>query len=904
MRKARLLAAIALLWCGPLPAAPGPAIRVCLLSGSRQYDSDGSLRTLQTELETHYNAACTWVQGKDQGKDLKGLEAIDRGDVMVVFIRRMTLPPSQLKRFQAYCKAGKPIVAIRTASHAVQNWLEFDHLVLGGSYGGHSGEGEVALTIEPKAKDHPILAGVKPFPTAGGLYKNAKLAPDAQVLMTGTNKAGAQPVAWTRPQNGGRVFYTSLGDPNDFAKPGFRRMVIHAIFWTAKRTPKRIERSPAEVRADAFGKLRTHKFGQSRQPLNVVAGLVRAASRDPKQRRQIAAELAALLTEDTTPDCKRFVCRQLAVAGSDEAVPALAALLRDKDLSHMALYALARVPGPAADAALREALGAVDGPALAEVATALGERRDRASVPALAARLSHNDPAVRSAAAHALGQIGNPAAAQALTKALATAAKQEQAEVVRACLLCAEGLARSGQQRTAWAIYHQLYTTRKTPSLRVAALAGLADTDGPKAAAIVAEALAKGGPELQGAAAALVRTIRGPGLTAAFARQLPELAPRGQTLLLKALAARGDRAGAPAVVAAVGSKDRAVRVEAARALACLGDATAVPLLASAAADADRSVRDAARGALDRLRGTDVDGAMVAHLAKAPAKERAAVIVSLGQRRSHVATPALLAATKDPDAGVRREALKALGLVVDAKTMPAMVQVVLAAKPGSEQTTAEKALARAARRVTDPKERSGPVLAALAGANVPSRCSLLRVLGGIGGDAAKAELRRALQSKDPKVQDAAVRGFAEWPDATATNDLYGIAKGSPQLIHRVLALRGYVRVAGLPAKRKSEDTLALYAKAMDAAERDEERKLVLSAVSSVKELATLKMVEPYLANSALKEEAAAGVVKIASALRRVRKARPDLRKALGQVLEVAQSKRTRDKAEDLLKRIKK
>jgi type 1 glutamine amidotransferase len=71
----------------------------------------------------------------------------------------------------------------------------------------------------------------------GSLYKNNEIAPDTEVLMTGTNPEATEPITWTRMHKGGRVFYTSLGHPDDFQIESFRRLLANALFWAAGRTP-------------------------------------------------------------------------------------------------------------------------------------------------------------------------------------------------------------------------------------------------------------------------------------------------------------------------------------------------------------------------------------------------------------------------------------------------------------------------------------------------------------------------------------------------------------------------------------------------------------------------------------------------------------------------------------------
>jgi putative heme-binding domain-containing protein len=218
----------------PAPKGKAP-LKVCLVSGSLEYHSDESLSALQKYLEEHYQIQCSRAFRKTDS-DLPGLENLESCDVMVLYTRRLTISGEQLERIKRYCKSGKPIVAIRTASHAFQNWLALDKEVLGGNYGNHYGAGPVTqVGIVEKAGKHPILAGVQPFRSVASLYRNSGLAKDAEQLLTGSIPGHTEPIAWTRIRNGGRIFYTSLGQPEDFKNESFIRLLVNALFWTTNK---------------------------------------------------------------------------------------------------------------------------------------------------------------------------------------------------------------------------------------------------------------------------------------------------------------------------------------------------------------------------------------------------------------------------------------------------------------------------------------------------------------------------------------------------------------------------------------------------------------------------------------------------------------------------------------------
>lgn len=221
---------------GACAAEKGKPLKVCILSGCAEYKTEESLPPFQKYLEQNFNVSCTWALRK-ANDDLSGLEQLDDCDVAFVYIKRMQLAGEQLERFKKYATSGRPIVGVRTASHAVQTWLDFDHEVLGGNYKGHQPVGPVTkIELTGDAKKHPILSGVELTTANDSLYKNEGHSTDINVLLTGSiPDQPTEALAWTRQYKGGRIFYTSLGTPETFQETAFRRMLANALFWTAGR---------------------------------------------------------------------------------------------------------------------------------------------------------------------------------------------------------------------------------------------------------------------------------------------------------------------------------------------------------------------------------------------------------------------------------------------------------------------------------------------------------------------------------------------------------------------------------------------------------------------------------------------------------------------------------------------
>ena len=149
---------------------------------------------------------------------------------------------------------GKPLVGIRTASHAFDReppgkhharWAKFDDEILGVDYRNHYGNRppkDPATLIQATATGakHSILTGIThdAFEAKSHLYKNKPVASTVSVLIAGT-LAGrdeiSEPVAWTNEANGSRVFYTSLGSTGDFALPAFQRLLLNGVLWALEK---------------------------------------------------------------------------------------------------------------------------------------------------------------------------------------------------------------------------------------------------------------------------------------------------------------------------------------------------------------------------------------------------------------------------------------------------------------------------------------------------------------------------------------------------------------------------------------------------------------------------------------------------------------------------------------------
>ena len=386
-------------------------------------------------------------------------------------------------------------------------------------------------------------------------------------------------------------------------------------------------------------------------------------------------KLIAILKSDAPLKEKADACQELARVGTRQAVPVLASLLADEQLSHMARFALEPIADPSVDVVLRQALGQLKGQLLVGVIQSLGVRKDAQAVEPLAKLLAAADPAVAQAAARALGRIGG-AAVPALEGALSAGSPVIQLAVCEGLLRCAEAM--PGPE--AAALYDKLRALPNLPHhLRVAAWSGAVRSRGTRGVPLMVEAIRTGSPVPAADAIRVSMDLPGAEVTQALVGALAEANEEKQILLLQTLGYRGDATAAPALVALAQSGSANRRIAAIQSLVQLRHSSSLPVLAALLKDPEPTVAGAALTGLSGWPGQEADATVVALLTGSDTKTRIAAMGAVGQRRITAAVPALLKAAGDADAGVAGAGFKALGELGGVAEIPGVVNALLETK---------------------------------------------------------------------------------------------------------------------------------------------------------------------------------------------------------------------------------
>jgi type 1 glutamine amidotransferase/HEAT repeat protein len=893
----RLLAAgaafVALMAAGAFAATEAAPLRVLILSGRNNHD----WRATTPALKKIYEAGGRF--SVDVTEDPSRLDAAMLAKYDAVVSNWSGFPdmdqrqwgPNAEKAFADFIRGGKGFAAFHAASACLRTWPEFCRLI-GAVWGRDTGHGAYhAFKVTIADREHPVTRGMKDFVITDELWHRMQGHPDRRVLCTAfsakeTGGSGQdEPVVLCTALDKGRGFNLVLGhDARTMQNVAWQTLMLRGTEWAARgevtipipaswpssaggaeAPPAPAANPEAALAALNQARIAAYRFGDSREGLATVERLTRSAAGDPALRKSLAAAMTRMLASEATVDGKRFLCGQLSLIGSQEEVPALAALLADKDLAMDARAALARIPGEAALAAMRAAAEKASGSTLIGLINTLGERRDAKAVEIISRRLSGADAAAAGAAVDALAKIGGADAAKALSAAAGRLPAELQPALANAMVLAAESLLAAGNAAEAAAIYKDMSAPDKPKHVRMAAFPGLVACQKDKAAALLKEALSSEDPAIQSAAIRCARGFGDGALTAVLAEQLPKMPAVVQVKMLAALADRGDPSALAAVTAATKSGDPAVQMAALAALGALGNADTVAYLAGWAAESSGADRLVAHASLVRLRGDDIEPALIRLVREGAPAIRRAAIAALQARVARAAVPALIQAAEGADRSVAEEALKALAGLADAKDCASLVALFKKPASAAVRPAIEGALVAVIRRTGSSDATVASAAAAMAGAETATRASLVRVIGRVGGAAALAAVRDALKDPDAEVRDAAIRALAEWQDASALPELLEVARSARGAQPKALALRGFARLAAEAKDRPPEQLAPMMADAMKLAERPEERKALLGAMAKVPTLQTMNLAAAELKDAALAGEAALAAVQIADTI---------------------------------------
>ncbi len=594
----------------------------------------------------------------------------------------------------------------------------------------------------------------------------------------------------------------------------------------------------------------------------LLSASVRADDSSPTAQEKA---LLAIIQSDAATAEKAVACKKLAIYGSDAAVPELAKLLPNPQLSSWARIALEVIPGEAADDALRKASQTLDGRLLVGVINSLGVRQDAKAVELLAGKLKDSDTEVASAAAAALGQIGNASARTSLQKSLAGSPAKVRNAVAQGYVLIAERLLAAGDTESAVKVYDEIRTAEVSKQRVIEATRGAILARKDEGIPLLLETLQSPDNKLFQLALGVAREFQGIQVDKALAAQLPKANSQRAALLIQAMADRSETVVLAALLDAAKQGDKQVRLSAIDALKRVGDVSCLSALLQIGADSDDDLAQSAKATLAVVPDGKVASEIVARLPEADGKTRLLLIELVGMRRID-AVSELVDALDHSEQTVRSAALISLGETVPLSRLSLLVSRVIDPKRPEDVAVATRALRSASVRMPDQEACAAQLTNALKRSPAATKNSLLEIISEVGGSTALQTLASAAKDANPDLQDTASRLLGKWNGVDAAPVLLDLSKTAPEKKFQIRALRGYIGLArkfAMPHPQRAD----MCAKAMAASQRVDERKLVLDVLKLHPSVPGYKLALAARKRPDIQAEADAAVRVITQKLRR-------------------------------------
>ena len=829
--------------------------------------------------------------------------------------------------FVDFVRSGGGVVVYHAADNAFPEWEEYSRIIglrFGGNrdeksgpyvfwkngeflrdkspgIGGYHGDPH-AFTIDTRDVAHPITQGLPEkwmhardelYSLLRGPGENMHILATAYSDPATRGTGRDEPVLFTLTYGKGRIFHTVLGHTMGDSPPvaiqcvGFIVTFLRGAEWaaTGKVTQKvpgdfpvvlRDNGTPDDVRLwpdyrppdlkKILDEASTYEYGKDEEVLSRLRGYVRARRNSPESRKTCEKMLVNFLDSDATLAAKMAVCRNLREVGSAASVPVLEKMLLQPGTSDMARYALEKIPGDAAEKALVQGLSGSDGKIRLGIIASLGERGAKSAVAQLGKLVAGSDAEAATASAKALGKIGSDEAVAVLSKTLTQASGPLKERIASSLLRCAEIQSASGKTETAAEIYADLVRAELPLPVRQAAMRGQIACSGDKTKKMIIDALKGKDEEWYAPAISLVKENFDISAIQKVLPFLPSLPAEHQVQLLEVLSLYRDKGVRASLVSAAKSPEPAVRIAALKALEKAGNYTVVEFLAIHAAQTKGTEQLAARTSLSGLKCGQANPTVLTNLVKN--RDEAVqheLILAVGERRIIEGMNLLLTRARSSSDRNRQQAIRCLKNIASPSDIPRLVKLLPGMNEETDQMEMAVTIAAVASKIPGPIGRARAVMDELESvSDVKGRCALLRTLGKIGDDSSLPALREALADDNPVVKDAAVRALAEWPTLAARDDLLHIAKTSGTPVHRVLALRTYIRMIGMEPYRLSKSAVQSFKDVLDLA-RAEEKKLILGILPTFASPDALELAQALLQEKEIEAEARLAIEKIAEKL---------------------------------------
>lgn len=832
---------------------------------------------------------------------------------------------SQQKAIMDFIKGGKGIVGIHAATDNFYEWPEGMEM-MGGVFTGHPWTADGTWAVKIDDADHPLMKSFKGrdfkindeiYRTSPPLYSRENqrvlmsldMSDEATKNVKGVTADDRDTgISWIKTVGKGRLFYCSLGHNNHLTwnRPVLEHYLAGIQYAIGDLQVDDSPRAAPPVGLDVekldslIEAAANYDWDQSRASLVQLHTLIQQHDDNPKTLKSIEMKLISALDSKPTLAATDFLCRELAVIGTEQSISVLVKMLSDESTTNPARYALEKIPVNAVDDVLIRAVKNIDDTETQiGLITTLGNRRSETTVAILSgfARQGNND--VATVALQSLGSIGSEEATESMQALESEINPALRNHLQDALLRCAFSLAQKGRSDAAHKIYLGLYHPGNPSLVQAAALMGLARLEAPETNDFLKKAIGLQDAEIQRVMPQILIQVKDKALLESIASAIPDISDSSKIQVLLALSENKAKVGKDQAVQLTHSDNIGVRMAAYQALEKLGDASVTQRLAQAASQAQETAeRQAAQQSLYRLSGKDIDAAIMATIANAAERDLdPKVLVELiraaAQRQIAKAPEVLFRVAMSQDPSVFSETIRSIQSLAGPEYIEEMVDL-LVSRPG---TNTQNALVLITEKIPDRNRRAEVILDKYASTeDVEVRISMLRVLGKIGDTHAVSLLNKERASSDSKISNAAFRAMADWPGSDFIEEMRMAANSSPDTKMKILAFRAYIRILDTSVEMDQQQIVNKLIAAFRMAPRTEEQKIVIGTLGHYGNLRGLAFAKRALNETALRAEAEVALIQICEKL--LKQEPSKVKPVLNYLKDNAKSESVRNRAREL------
>ena len=877
----------------------GADIKVLLVTGQNNHDWKASSPIFKETLEKSGLFDVEMLVTAPEGDLVDFKPDFSAYDVVVSDYNGGKWGAEAEKSFEEYMINGGGLVVIHAADNSFSQWVEYNKMIglrwggnekngpyirwRGGKFirdmtpGGAGGHGaQHAFQVIHRNMEHPITKGLpeKWMHAKDELYGSLR-GPAENMTVLATSFADKslggsgehEPVLFTINYGKGRVFHTVLGHVGGEYPPppvqcaGFIVTLLRGTEWaaTGKVTQQIPEDFPtadkyrlwanykAPKLSELLAEIAGFEYGDNSAVFDDIAAIVTNAYGNAKLTSKFEDEFVKFLSANSTLAAKQAVCKQLSMIATEKSVPVLAKMSVDEDTCDMARFVLERISSSKVDGALQSVLADTKGSLKAGIINILAVRGDRSSAVVIGKLIYDHDETVASCAVSALGKLGGKDAIEVLGRAKRKLKGDMHKQVLDAYLSCASIFVEEGDGKQAFAIYKELYKPSSPHIIRIAALRGMVISSEESSGKIILDCLKDENPTVKAAAFGLVSEVSDVSQIKTIAGQLSRLDDSGKLQLLTALSEYGSKVALSDVLKETKSGSSQVKVAAYKAIGVIGDESTILLLTNAAASGSNAAEiKAARESLYRLRGRQIDRAILTYIPKTEGKVKAELINSVARRLIADSMDTLLQCAQDSDSVVVNASIKSMAIVARPDNIAPMVRLLSKLKSARQRQDIEKAMVAGLRKNADNENMDSELLVLFdSTSNTVARCSIINVLGRLGCDGSLGALRKSLKSDNEDEKEAAFRALVKWPNAEPMMDMLKIAKTDSKPVRQILAIRSYVQLVGRPSERSASENVELLKEAVAFTSRNEEKGMILDALAEYSCPEAIELAEGFL-----------------------------------------------------------